>query len=222
VLDFAADLGELMDQLHLPTVTPVGFSMGGLYVMALAVGHPERVRGATIISGIGLVDRPGGMDGLAPRMRRTFRSSRHTPRLARLEMQANVAAFKHRPAYAFGQMRAGKETLDPEFQRAFREALLEGARQGAGGFISDIAVGTGPWGFDPAEVGVPIQWWHGEKDRSIPLSHAQYLTGRLPNAELNVVRGGGHFMVHTNFESVLSGLMGHQKGSPARTGKVLK
>lgn len=105
------------------------------------------------------------MDGLAPRVQRTYRNAKTRPRLAAAEMRVNVAAFRYWPSFAFKQLSNRRVTSDPAFQHGFKEALLEGARQGVTGFISDIVIGTGPWGFDPAEIEVPIHWWHGEKTR---------------------------------------------------------
>jgi pimeloyl-ACP methyl ester carboxylesterase len=205
-VDFADDLAELLDHLGLERVKAVGFSMGGLYVLALANRHPERVRAAGVISGIGAIDRPDGMEGLVPRVARTYRNARERPLLARAEMWVNVAAFRYRPAFAFTQLSNRKVTSNPDFQRGFREALLEGARQGVGGFVSDIAVGTGPWGFECADVNVPVRWWHGDKDLTSPLGHARYVIDALPNAELTTVKAGGHFMVHTIIDDVLGSL----------------
>jgi pimeloyl-ACP methyl ester carboxylesterase len=204
--DFADDLDELLDHLQLGAVTALGQSAGGLYVLALAYCHPSRVESAGVVSGIGIIDRPGGMDGFVPRFRRTVRNAQKRPLLARAEMRVNVAAFRYRPTFAFKQMSNRKVTSNPEFQRQFRETLFEGARHGVRGFVDDIAVNTGPWGFDPADVRMPVRWWHGDKDSASPLSHAQYVCDRLPDAELTVVDGGGHFMIHTIIEDVLTSL----------------
>ena len=204
--DFADDLHDLLNHLQIAAVTALGFSMGGLYVLALASRHPSRVSCGAIMSGIGLIDGPDGMAGLAPRITRTYRNARRRPRLATAEMRVNVAAFRYRPAFAFKHLSNRKVTSQPGFQRAFREALFEGARHGVRGFVDDIAVGTGPWGFNPQELPLPIRWWHGENDATSPLSHARHVTACLPHAELTVVPGGGHFMIHTIMDDLLSDL----------------
>jgi pimeloyl-ACP methyl ester carboxylesterase len=204
--DFADDLVELLNHLGFGPVAALGHSAGGLYVLALAHRHPALVRVAGVVSGIGIIDRPGGMEGLVPRIRRTYRNAREQPPLARAEMRINVAAFRYRPAFAFKQLSDRKVTSNPDFQRRFREALLEGARQGVRGFVSDIAVDTGPWGFNPTDIQVPVRWFHGDKDSASPLGHAQYVIDILPDAELTVVDGGGHFMIHTIIEDVISAL----------------
>jgi fermentation-respiration switch protein FrsA (DUF1100 family) len=37
--------------------------------------------------------------------------------------------------------------------------------------------------------------WHGDDDAAVPLAHARALVARLPNAELRVHEGEGHFSV---------------------------
>jgi pimeloyl-ACP methyl ester carboxylesterase len=46
------DVVRLMDHLHLPAAHIVGYSMGGMIALKLAVTHPERVRSA-ILGGMG-------------------------------------------------------------------------------------------------------------------------------------------------------------------------
>jgi pimeloyl-ACP methyl ester carboxylesterase len=204
--DFAEDLDQLLDHLGLGEVATLGYSAGGLYALAFAHRFPARVRVAGIVSGIGIIDRPGGLDGLVPRFQRTYRNAREKPHVARIEMGINVSVFRYIPAVGFRQLSDRKVTSTPQFQRRFREALLEGARQGAGGFVEDIAVDVGPWGFDPEDVSIPVRWWHGTRDSASPLSHAQHVVERLPDAELTVIDGGGHFMLYTMPEDVLATL----------------
>jgi len=207
--DFAEDLKELLDHLKLDTVTALGFSNGGMNALGFACHHPARVRAVGVVSGIGTFEGPGAMEDLAPRMQRTYLNARKRPLLARTEMRVNVAAFRYRPSFAFKQLGNRKVTSDPEFQRGFREALLEGARQGVRGFVSDIALNTAPWGFDPSEVRVPVRWWHGQKDMTSPVSHAQHVCDRLQDVELTITDDGGHFVIHTIIEDVLSALAPH-------------
>ncbi len=62
--------------------------------------------------------------------------------------------------------------------RNFREAL----RNSPYGWIDDVLALTGPWGFDPADIRVPVLLWHAAKDvfsppptrpGSLPAFHAR-------------------------------------------------
>ena len=39
---------------------------------------------------------------------------------------------------------------------------------------------------------VPVTLWHGEEDRFIPLSHAEWLATHLPNVKARIRPGDGH------------------------------
>ena len=55
---------------------------------------------------------------------------------------------------------------------------------GLGGMVDDDLAYVAPWGFDPAEVRVPVLVVHGGQDRVVPSSHGRWLAGWSPSAEL--------------------------------------
>jgi pimeloyl-ACP methyl ester carboxylesterase len=52
-----------------------------------------------------------------------------------------------------------------------------------------------PWGFDLADVDVPVLLVQGGLDRVVPQAHAQWMLGRLPDAELWLRPRDGHVSV---------------------------
>ena len=42
------------------------------------------------------------------------------------------------------------------------------------------------------DIRVPTLLIHGDKDKLIPVEYSQEVTRRIPNAELVIVKGGGH------------------------------
>ena len=58
--------------------------------------------------------------------------------------------------------------------------------------LADVLLFARPWGFELAEVGVPVHWWHGDADHIIPFDHGVHAVGRLPDAELHVLPGESH------------------------------
>jgi pimeloyl-ACP methyl ester carboxylesterase len=77
-----------------------------------------------------------------------------------------------------------------------KSAMLADGREAYAGGVDgpayEVVMFTRPWDFDVAEITVPVVIWHGDDDRNAPLSHAQALAGRIPNAELIVWSGMGH------------------------------
>jgi hypothetical protein len=40
-----------------------------------------------------------------------------------------------------------------------------------------------PWGFDVAEIAIPVGIWHGSHDTRMPRAHSDWLTASIPTAE---------------------------------------
>jgi pimeloyl-ACP methyl ester carboxylesterase len=52
-----------------------------------------------------------------------------------------------------------------------------------------------PWGFDVADIAVPVLIMHGAADEMVPASHGAWLAAHCPTAELRIVPGAGHISV---------------------------
>lgn len=49
-----------------------------------------------------------------------------------------------------------------------------------------------PWGFDVAQIPVPVLLLHSGRDRAVPLSHGQWLASRIPGVEAWFFQEDGH------------------------------
>jgi pimeloyl-ACP methyl ester carboxylesterase len=95
--------------------------------------------------------------------------------------------------YAVVQPRGDKELLArPEFEAMFLDDLLNASRYQMGAPLSDIILFTRDWGFEAADVQVPVRWWHGDADHIIPHSHGVHMASRLPNAVFATIDGESH------------------------------
>ncbi|MBD3921444.1 hypothetical protein H8B09_21935 [Paenibacillus sp. PR3] len=52
------------------------------------------------------------------------------------------------------------------------------------GMLDDYRCFGQPWNIPFEDIRVPIRFWHSEADRSIPITHAEYLVKIIPNASL--------------------------------------
>jgi pimeloyl-ACP methyl ester carboxylesterase len=59
--------------------------------------------------------------------------------------------------------------------------------------VDDLEVCRRPWGFEPAEVRVPVLLLHGGRDRLVPARHALRLAAVLPVCDTRVEPRAGHF-----------------------------
>ena len=51
---------------------------------------------------------------------------------------------------------------------------------------------AGGFRLGPADLQVPVHWWHGDADHIVPFEHGVHTVGRLPDAELHVLPGESH------------------------------
>ncbi|GAA1055144.1 hypothetical protein GCM10017608_19960 [Agromyces luteolus] len=91
---------------------------------------------------------------------------------------------------------------------------------GPGGLVDDDVAFTRAWGFELADVRVPVLLVHGELDRVIPRSHAVRLVAGLPDARLWMRLDDGHVAVLAVVPEVLDWLAERSRGSvvPGRDG----
>ncbi len=52
--------------------------------------------------------------------------------------------------------------------------------------IDDYLVCRSDWGFDPAELRIPVTLWHGRGDRLVPLAHTLALAAAIPGCAARV------------------------------------
>ena len=111
--------------------------------------------------------------------------------------------------YAAVQPPGDKTLLSrPEFRAMFVDDLLNGNRFQSTAPINDLLLFCREWGFAPADVRVPVRWWHGDDDHIVPLRHGRHVVDRLPDAELTVIEGESHLGGLGAVEEVLGTLLG--------------
>lgn len=90
----------------------------------------------------------------------------------------------------------------------FLDDLLNGARFQVGAPLADVILFTRHWGFEAADVKVPVHWWHGDEDHIIPHRHGLHMTARLPDATFSTIDGESHLGGMGVAKDVLGTLMG--------------
>jgi len=223
VLDWVGDLAMLADALAADTMRVIGLSGGGPYALAAAVGLPDRVHGVGVLGGVAPTKGPdairGGLVELASYAAPVLAFTR-VPLgyvLAGALRLARPLAGPAIDAYAALQPRGDKELLArPEFRAMFLDDLLNGGRFHVGAPLADIILFTRPWGFEAAEVAVPVRWWHGDNDHIIPHAHGEHMAARLPDCQFQTIAGESHLGGMGVATQVLEQLMdlGPRKSAP--------
>lgn len=191
--DAAADVLAIVDALQIDRLPVFGVSGGGPHALGFAATHPDRVtRVATMVS-MAPCDAPGleWTDGMMPGNRASSR-----PALTGREALAVHLAKAQAGVEPGGNLlpQAEQEVLArPEVQEMIATAYAEALRPGIDGWVDDVMALYGlPWGFDPADISVPVMLWHGGTDTVVPAAHTAWLAERIPGAVLVIEPTAGH------------------------------
>jgi pimeloyl-ACP methyl ester carboxylesterase len=76
----------------------------------------------------------------------------------------------------------------------FREAVQHGVEGWTDESLSDFLA----WGFEVEEITVPVQLWHGEQDRFVPVGHGRWLAGHIPGVDARILPDLGHISLITS------------------------
>jgi len=189
-----------------------GWSAGGRIALAVAARHPE------LVSRVAVIGTP------APDEEVSWIPAEHMAGLDALRGQPGPAAraaltpvFDPMATGASGPDRlalVGATDVDAPVLAGAGvadrlTAMLDGAvAQGSVGMVDDIIGYTlRPWGFEPADVRVPVLLAYGDADAIGP-EHGRWWASRLPDARLETHAGLGHLLVVPTWDRTLGHLTG--------------
>ena len=87
----------------------------------------------------------------------------------------------------------------------FRRALSHGIE----GWLEDNLAFVKPWGFELAEIRVPVMIWQGGEDRMVPFAHGEWLARHVPGAAARLLPDEGHLSLAVgSFERIVGELAG--------------
>ncbi|MFD5628914.1 MULTISPECIES: alpha/beta fold hydrolase [unclassified Streptomyces] len=201
VVDVAQDVAVVADALGIDRFAVAGRSGGAPHALACAALLPDRVTRAAALVGLAPRDAEGldWFAGMAPSNVNEFKTAFTDPERFVARLIPRSAAIRSDPARLLEELR--RELTDDDRQivsdntirsmllRNYREAL----RHSPYGWIDDALALTGDWGFDPADIQVPVMLWHGAKDVFSPASHSSWLAARIPRATAVLEPTGAHF-----------------------------
>jgi pimeloyl-ACP methyl ester carboxylesterase len=80
----------------------------------------------------------------------------------------------------------------PEMMQVIRESTFEWAVNGVGGWVDDDLAFLQPWGFDPADISVPVFIRYGLTDVLVPPAHGEWLVANVPGCIVKTNDVAGH------------------------------
>ena len=187
VVDDVEDVADIADALGLERFGVVGVSAGGGVTLAVAARLPERAMRAAVVVGV-VPFMPAGLDyfdGLDDDERQWYLDVTGPDSEAALARDWQDIEAWVRDGLPNAQ-------LAPGLRAMLQASIEDGISAGPAGLRDDSLAMVGDWGFDLAEVRIPVRLLYAEDDASIPAGHAHWLRDHLPDCELEWVPGD-HF-----------------------------
>jgi pimeloyl-ACP methyl ester carboxylesterase len=209
--EYADDVAKILD---LARVWVYGASGAAPHILAFAALYPQRVRAVTIMAGAAPVSDAEAETTIPVNTRGRQLARAHDVEGLRALLEPARSAMLDDRLAGFRELMAQAPPADqavladPQWQEAFSLATREALTCGVDGWIDESLAVCGDWpDIDPGRVSASVTWWHTASDRNAPLSAAQRLVARLPNATLHVWPEGGHLAAYHREPQVLDEML---------------
>lgn len=94
----------------------------------------------------------------------------------------------------------------PRFE-GFFENIGEMVKNGSKGAYWDARVFLREWGFDCADIEMPVSLFYGTADQNVPIQMGEYYRDALPDSEATFYESEGHFIMYSRANEILSSLL---------------
>lgn len=201
VLDWALDVEQFVDAQGVDDFAVIGLSGGGPFVLACAAHLPDRMKVGAVLGGVGPTRgdeaSPGYTRILPPLEPLLSLVAAPAGELLSLVLRPTAKAIGPPAFEAYANCIAPScdrpALQQPGMKEVFLYDITCAARTGLRSTFNDLLVFGREWGFSLSDIEIPIRFWHGDADVIVPFAHGIHQAGLVPDSELTVVPGGGHF-----------------------------
>ena len=205
VADAAADTAAILDELDIHQFVTLGWSGGGPHALACAALLPDRCRAAVTLGGVAPFEADGldWMDGMADENVEEFSTVLEGEAVLKPYLEKYATGFAAVTANDVADELAGlvpevdREAITGELADMMARSLRRAAADGVEGWIDDDLAFVRPWGFELADISVPVAIWQGRQDRMVPFAHGEWLASRVPGALPRLLDDEGHISLMT-------------------------
>jgi pimeloyl-ACP methyl ester carboxylesterase len=216
VANAASDTAALADHLGAERFLVAGWSGGGSTALACAALLPDRVRAAVTMAGTAPPVEAG-------EVWTTWFQPAQVDEIGALTRKppAELAPEYVQGAKQFAALTGEQLTLSENQSAADKAALIEvpevaewlaqsiksAVSSGIWGWLDDDLAWANPWGFEMADIRVPVIVRHGDEDGFVSIEQGRWLAAHIQGARLDEMPGGGHTTVGVPIDPVITDLL---------------
>lgn len=199
VADCASDVRAICAALGIGRLAMWGISGGGPHVLACAALLPDLVAAAASLASVAPYDA-GGLDYFAGMGQSNVDDIKlfltdETAARAKLEAEREdmLAATPDGLAKEMETLLTPTDAavLTGELAGFITSAMQDGLALSCEGWWEDNCMHL-PWGFELADISVPVLVMQGREDMFVPFGHGEWLAGHIPGAEARLLDHDGH------------------------------
>jgi pimeloyl-ACP methyl ester carboxylesterase len=198
VADCAADVRSICEALGIGRLAMWGLSGGGPRVLACAALLPDLVTAAASLASFAPYDADGldWFDGL--QAADAYRLARTDPDAVRADLDEGrkhvlaTTADSLAEEWAPSLSPADADVLTGELAEYTARTNHEALAPGSQGWWDDSYGLIRPWGFELADITVPVLLLHGRQDKIVPFAHGQWLATTIPGVQARLLDEDGH------------------------------
>jgi pimeloyl-ACP methyl ester carboxylesterase len=212
LVDWPDDVGQLADHVGLDRFGVVGISGGGPHSLVCAALMPDRVAVAGVLSGVGPLAAAGTEEGMMPTNVFITRVGRRATKPLEAVFGVMTRVQRRWPEQALRMMANQLPEADaaiinrPEVRGMFLHEARHASATSGKAAAQDFQLFSRDWGFQLADITVPVHLWQGDADRNVPVAHARLMSAAIPGAVLHEEPGEGHMMGLDRTGEILSTL----------------
>jgi len=216
VADCAADVRAICAELGIGRLAMWGISGGGPHVLACAALLPDLVAAAASLASSAPYGSAGldyfagmGQDNVDD-IRLSLTDEAAFRAKSEKDREELLATPPEDMAKALESLLTPTDAavLSGELADYLTSSARAGLAPGSQGWIDDSCLER-PWGFDLADIAVPVLLLHGRQDMFVPFGHGEWLAAHIPGVEARLSDDGHLTLLQNRIPEVHAWLAGH-------------
>lgn len=201
----AEDVAAIVDHFGAERFAVMGASGGGPHALACAALLGDRIVGCATLAGSAPMDGEGldWTDGMGELNADEIEIARqgfdvlhaHLREQADNELLGTPEEMREGMASLLAPV--DREALTDELAEYLTAHFREAVEHGVDGWTDESLSDYQPWGFELEEISAPVQLWHGEQDRFVPVGHGRWLAAHIPGVDARILPDQGHISLIT-------------------------